>query len=515
MSEDYDDVSNQLHDDDSLDNITIASQSFMDEDDVYGAQYHQNGPQFSRKRKRGRESASDQEHMFWADQLLDYFILSATDMPYGVHSPRIPDHFEINRPIDDQNHTGLHWAACMGDIDIVRNFLDRGADPFSRNIRGETPLIRAVHFTNNHEKGTMPKLLHQLLPTMKQADSHGATILHHIAMTTSSLAKKKCARYYLDVVLNKLADSSNPQEISNFLNHQDGNGDTALHIVARHNAKKCIRALQGRGVQGDMYNRVNETADQIMHKTRSVHHDFLSSSPAPPLAGALNGHEVVKASKPNGVNPYHSQSAQSFSQSFGSIAQDKGLQVALAFESEVREKDDDLSESQRMQLHVENERHQTRQSFLRHMGVDFDDSNEEEDLMKQEEEQRLEMESKSLSEQIQHKDLHHAIRSEEHNLPLSAHQKINGIVSDEREVEEQALAAYALAAEQNKRRKLTTALVAAEGAAGMSVYGEKLKCLVSHTCGVPVEEVTALAPELLDELQQSKMEVGSEVAMLA
>ena len=483
----------------------------MDEDDPYAAGHHPYGPAASRKRKRGQEIV-DQEHTFFADQLLDYFMLSASEAPYGVTPPRVPDSFLIDRPIDDQSHTALHWGVAMGDIDIVRSFLERGANTRARNQRGETPLIRAVLFTNNFEKDTMLSLVHQLLETIQEVDNYGASILHHIAMTTSSLAKKKCARYYLDVVLNKAGECLAPKNFSNFINYRDRNGDTALHIAARHNAKKCIRALQGRGVRGDIYNESGETADHILHKTRSTNNDFISSSPPLPSAKPLNNLEVMK---PNAAGHYHSHSARSFSQSFGSMAQDKGLQVALAFDSEVRERDDDLSESERLRQQIEDERRQVHELYLRYMAED-DDLNEEEIQLFRDEERKLVAESKSLSEQIQHRDLHHAVRSEEHSLPPSAHQKTNGVViSDEVGIEEQGVAALGLASEQSRRRILTNTIVAAESAAGMSPHGEKLKQLVSQTCGVPAEDVPSLAPELLDELQQSKMEVGSEAAIFA
>ena len=486
----------------------------MDEDDAYGTG-NPYSHQASRKRKRGHEDALNQEHRFFADQLLDYFMLSASETGYGISTPIIPVHFQINRPIDDQNHTALHWGAAMGDIDMTAKFLERGADPNARSKRGETPLIRAVLFTNNSEKNTMGTLVHQLLHSLTLTDNYGATILHHIAMTTNSMAKKKCARYYLDVILNKIEEVCTPQDAMDFIDHQDHSGDTALHIVARHNAKKCVRALQGRGARGDIYNKSDETADQIMQMTRSINQDFISSSPAPPLANTVNGRELVKGSKLNGVTHYHSQSARSFSQSFGSMAQDKGLQVTLAYESEIREKDDDLAEGQKMQSNIENERHQVRQETLNQLGKDVDSPNDDEDMMNREQEKHLITESKSFSEQIQHKDLHHAVRTEEHMLPPSAHQKSNGIIPDDRLLEEQAHVALALSEEQNKRRKLTSMIVAAQGAAGMSPHGEKLKQLVSITCGVRAEEVPALAPDLLDELQQSKMDLGNEATRLA
>ncbi|KAF6221164.1 hypothetical protein HO133_002018 [Letharia lupina] len=512
LSEDYDNISTQLHDDDSQDNSTIASASFMDEDDRYvGSQYDPH----SRKRKRGQD-VLEQQHMLYADELLDYFMLSTSDAPLLHLAPPVPpEPFEINRPIDDQAHTALHWGAAMGDIDIVRFFIERGASLFARNKRGETPLIRAVLFTNNYEKETMPKLVQLLVSTIREQDNHGGTILHHIAMTTNSLAKKRCARYYLDIVLNKMAEVCTPQEFTRLVNLPDASGDTALHIVGRHNAKKCIRALQGRGVRGDLENGNGETADRIIQGQRAIRQDFVSSSPLPDF-GATNGHELVKASKAGPASHYHSQSARSFSQSFGEMAQDKSLQVALAYDSEIKQKDDDLEEGQRLVQNVDHQLHSVRQGIFRHLqeGTDSYDNEEEEHRLR-EEERRLTTESESLSEQIQHKELHHAVRSEEQALPPSAHRKPNSTMSNEHELEEQKIAALALAEQQNKRRKLTSAVVVAQGAAGMSGHGETLKQLVSNTCGVHIDEVSALAPELLEELQQSKMEVGTEVAALA
>ena len=512
MSEDYDNISTQLHDDDSQDNSTIASASLMDEDDRYaGNQYDPS----SRKRKR-EQDVVEQQHMLYADELLDYFMLSSSEAPIMHLSPPVPPQpFNVNRPIDDQGHTALHWGAAMGDIDIVRFFIERGATLGARNARGETPLIRAVLFTNNYEKETMPRLVQLLISTIREHDNHGGTILHHIAMTTTSLVKKRCARYYLDVVLNKMFEICTPPEFERLVNLQDSSGDTALHIVARHNAKKCIRALQGQGVRSDLENTHRETAEMIIKGRRCIHPAIVSSSPLPG-SSALDGHEMAKAPRQGPSSHYHSQSARSFSQSFDEMAQDKSLQVTLAYDSEIKQKDDDLEESQRLVQSAEDQLHGVRQGIYRHLqeGTDSYDK-EEEDLRLREEVRRLIVESESLSEQIQHKELHHAVRSEEQALPPSAHRKPNGTMANDDELEEQKHAALALAEQQSKRRKLTSSVVIAQGAAGMSEKGEALKQIVSTTLGFPIDDIPAMAPELLREVQQSKMDVGNEVAALA
>lgn len=511
LSEDYDNISTQLHDDDSQDNSTITSASLMDEDDRYaGNQY--DAP--SRKRKRSLD-AIDQQHILYADELLDYFMLSASETPLLHLPPPIPPQpFEVNRPIDDQAHTALHWGAAMGDIDIVRFFIERGANLFARNKRGETPLIRAVLFTNNYEKQTMPNLVQLLISTIREHDNHGGSILHHIAMTTNSLAKKRCARYYLEIVLNKMYELCTPQEFTRLVNHQDANGDTALHIVARHNAKKCIRSLQGRGVRGDLENANRETADRLIQGQRAIRQDFISSSPAPDF-GTANSHELVTVSKPGPASHYHSQSAKSFSQSFGEMAQDKSLQVTLAYESEVKQKCDDLEEGQRLVQNVDQQLHGVQNGIHRFLQEGVHSYDQEEGHRLREEERRLIAESESLSEQIQHRDLHHAVRSEEQALPPSAHRKPNGTLYNDHELEEQKNAAVVLAELQNKRRRLTSDVVIAQGAAGMSGNGETLKQLVSTTCGIPMDDVSTVTPELLEEVQQSKMDVGNEVGALA
>lgn len=506
MEDDYDNISAQLHDDDSRDNSTIDSASYMDGDDALG----QYAPP-SRKRKRGQQDAIDRQHLVFADALLDYFMLSATDQPH-VHPmppPTFPDTFEIDRPIDDQQHTALHWAAAMGDIGVVRTCLDRGANPGARNKRGETPLIHAVFFTNSYEQEVIGKLVNLLLNTIRDTDNFGATVLHHIVMSTNTHSRRKSARYYLDVVLNKLAEICQPRDFASFLNAQDGHGDTALHVAARHNAKKCIRALQGRGVRGDIPNRKHETADQQLQSQRAIRSDFISSSPAPGDYSMTNGHSMVKAPTSGSATHYHTQPARSFSQSFEPAIQEKGLQMSLALDSELRERDADLHESQQLLVKADKERHQVRQATFRHFAQDPADGDDGELHQLEAEYERLQAEAKSFSEQIQHRELHHAVRAEESALPAEAHhRKTNGIVHDDVELENQCRAGLELAAEQSKRRKLTASVVEAQASAGMSHTGEALKRLVSVTMGVPREDVMELVPELLEELEQSKMDVG-------
>jgi hypothetical protein len=162
------------------DNVTIASESMMDVEDPY-SQYPG-----SRKRKRGADQMSfqDQQHQIWADQLLDYFMLLESEDSFPS-APEPPPGINLDRPIDEKGHSAMHWAAAMGDSDVVRDLIRRNAriDCLSNNL--ETPLMRAAMFTNNFDKQTMPQLARILAPTVQRTDWFGSTVFHHIAATTS------------------------------------------------------------------------------------------------------------------------------------------------------------------------------------------------------------------------------------------------------------------------------------------------------------------------------------------
>ncbi|KAL8725792.1 MAG: hypothetical protein Q9166_007123 [cf. Caloplaca sp. 2 TL-2023] len=509
ISEDhYDMTSAPFNDDESMAQSEIGSESFMGEDDgTYGH------PPGSRKRKRGPEvHLFEQQHTLYADALLDYFMLSESDRQYRIDPPQPPDGFMVNRPIDDQGHTALHWGAAMGDLETIRMFIGRGARIDSPNVRGETPLIRGVLFTNNYEKETMSKLVDILLDTILIEDRYGATVLHHIAMTTKSGSRKKSARYYLNVLLTKLGDILAPQDFARFLEIRDQNGDTAVHIVARHNARKCVRIFLGRGVSVEIPNNNNETTAEIMNRSHAYRVEDInaiaSSSPVQPTGILLNGQSpgLPSTSKPNGSFPtssqYETQSAQSFSNSFGPTVNDKALQMTLAMEDELQQMDASHADATRLVEQTTNERTKVRQETMRLTMEDTGDSEEVQRL--QEQHQQLTAACESLLEQEQHRNLHQEVSFREAQTQSQDQVLLNGATACDDDPAAKVNTAYALANEQVKRREYSRRLVQAQGLAGMSESGETCKRLLAASMGVAVEEVGELVPDVLKELEVTK-----------
>jgi transcription factor MBP1 len=118
-----------------------------------------------------------------------------------------PLDFDVNEVIDTEGHTAIHWASAMGDLKVIELLCKADANIYATNKRGETPLMRAVLFTNNYDRRSFPRLVETLRSTIFLGDKFISTVFHHIAATTSSRNKLLAARYYNEVLLQKLSGS--------------------------------------------------------------------------------------------------------------------------------------------------------------------------------------------------------------------------------------------------------------------------------------------------------------------
>ena len=521
MSEEqYDNISAQLNDDESLENSTLYSESMVDEDDMM--QRSQNSGT-GRKRKRCPEPAQDaqdaedeERHQYYTNELLDYFMLQSAEDKVVIPSiPTPPERFQVNRIIDNQNHTGLHWSAAMGDLNIVKDYLNRGANPKARNIRGETPLIRAILFTNNYQKKALEAILHLLQTTLTTSDNTGGTVFHHVCYTTDSHSKKKCAHHYLRILLNKLAEAYTQQEFHHVLNRQDHNGDTALHIAARYKAKKCILAFQGAGVAGDIPNSSNVTADQLLQEL-GIHsrdrYPVTSSSPMQPSLSNPNGLDSTRGPHDSMISngsSYRAQSANSFNHSFPPLVTNMSMQLTQELENEVQESETDLGERRRLLQNVSTERHQARQTTYEVISREGRNDDEGQMSLFGVETSARATGNESSLEQEQHKSLHGITRAEEQTMSNSAnHRKVNGASSSDEEFKQRMNGSLTLETLQGDRMDLISTVVQAQASAGMSEKGEAYTRLVASAIDVPSDEVPETVSEVLEELEMSKMDQG-------
>ncbi|OIW23508.1 apses-domain-containing protein [Coniochaeta ligniaria NRRL 30616] len=281
IPEEYEAGDVHMHDDDTPDNLTVASASYMAEDDRFDASQFSTGHR-KRKREDMIQDLTEQQHGLYGDELLDYFLLSRNSQP--AIRPDPPTNFQPDWTIDTDRHTSLHWASAMGDIDVIKQLKRFGASLSSLNIRGETPFMRAVNFTNCYEKQTFPAVMKELFSTVDARDSGGFTVLHHaITMKSGRVTSQSCSRYYLDNILNRLMETYDANAVQMLMDAQDNDGNTAVHLAAMRDYRKCIRALLGRGASTDIPNNEGVRAEDLIKELNNT-----KSKSSRPTSGLAN-----------------------------------------------------------------------------------------------------------------------------------------------------------------------------------------------------------------------------------
>ena len=194
--------------------------------------------------------------------LMSLFIPDPSAAPSGELDPAIavasfPPHLDPDIPIDDQQHTALHWASALARIPVLRSLISLGSDPNRGNATGETPLMRAVLVTNNFDTETFtpPHLLSLLSPSLRTTDDAERTVLHHIALVAGIKGRSASARHYLETILHWIVDKENGH-FGGLLDAQDGNGDTALNIAARVGSRPIVRMLIESGADPRIPNKL-------------------------------------------------------------------------------------------------------------------------------------------------------------------------------------------------------------------------------------------------------------------
>jgi transcription factor MBP1 len=513
ISEDFD----MHHPQDIQDNVTVASESFMDD--------YSYAPG-SRKRKRPEDemSIADQNHQLWADELLDYFmLLESPNDPYQ-RPPVPPDGIDLDRPIDEKGHTAMHWAAAMGDLAVVKDLISRGANVNAISNNGETPLMRAVIFTNNYDKNSMDRLAGWLVTTVPQTEWFGSTVFHHIAGTTSSKSKYGCARYYLDCILSKMVETFNPTDIESVLNIKDRNGDTAIHIAARNGARKCVRSLIGRHASVTIPNDLGETADdliiQLNRRRRDGRHRAMSSSPFQMDPNLHSAHTTNLESSnnevPNSNNPlfpsapgtaalpskpqHTSESASALTQQILPLLLSKSEKLAAAFDAEIGERAADVAEAERV---VQVRTAEIELLKKQAMTLAMSDQEDEYDARLQRQLANLTAQCESLIEDEQADDL--GLLAHQFSQQYRQHQQDDEMMDSGSSLNdglEKLGLLLKIKRYRDKRVRLVKEVVENQSKAGMGERQAEYRRLITGALGIREEDVDAMLPDIVSELEE-------------
>lgn len=485
---------------------TPESASFMAEDDFLPLSQNSTA---SRKRKRDIEeigmSASDLQHTIYGDELLDYFVTAGDDpSASNILPPTPPENFDVNRPIDSHGNNALHWACAMGDVQVTRDLLQRGANPAAQNRDSqETALIRAVLFTNNYDKKTFPKIVHALHTTVTERDRYGATVFHHIAETARSRSKWSCARYYCEVLINKMQEMGS-NYVHALLTSIDAAHDTAALCSIRNGCVKVATFLLNHCPEaGDIQNLKGETANDYLRALREKRESLEQLGSSPPRVGDSYG---IKRSRRKPPKQAVSRAASLVLDKVGPLMEEHSTRLADMYDAEMKEKDTSISEAKQALTDFEAQRHKIRQETFALMAKAQDESRLQ--ALRQEYEERL-RETESLLEQKEHATVQKEVLQQDQQTPHQAFRSANSRPLTQDEMRATLPWALELYRQQKIRRQLVKDIARLMGDAGTSEKIGKHRKLVAIATGLKEEELDNMCGELLESLEATQGSVMS------
>lgn len=488
-------------------------ESFM-QDDSYMPMSQNSTASRKRKRDFEPEPPSDIEHTIYGDELLDYFVAAGDDAQSNLLAPAPPENFDVNRPIDTNGNNALHWACAMGDVAVTRDLLNRNANPAAQNHgSAETPLIRAVLFTNNYDKKTFPKIVELLANTIVERDVHGATVFHHIAETGRSRGKWSCARYYCEVLINKMQELGSTYARA-LLTSVDAHHDTAALCAVRNGCLKVAQFLLTHCPEaGDIQNLRGESANDHLRALREKRESLEQPGSSPPQSNGL-GRKARRKSNLASKQTI-SRTASSMFDSINSVFESQRDKLADLYDTEAKEKDTTLAETKAALSDLESQRSKIRQEYYALKAVPAAAGSDNDDVVSPQvqalraEYEAATRETESLLERAEHARLQAEVRSHDERTPphLFRAATNNGnnptFTSPDLSLQDlQELAPWAieLSHQQQRRRQLVHDIASLHGDANSSERINKHRKLVAMATGINESDLDGMASELLESL---------------
>jgi transcription factor MBP1 len=483
-------------------------------------------------RKRKHEELSrqyPQEHSRpiskYSQDLLDYFVQSKVEeLPAVLLHP--PADFDVNAPIDDEGHSALHWASAMGRLTVVRILCELHADIYQANNEDQIPLVRSIMFTNNYDNQCFTDLIAYLRPSIVHRNKSGRTVFHQIAIMTSHRSKWPASKYYLDALIKDLCGSSTQdqlQRLKQVLDYQDVNGDTAITICARNQARKFCRLLIRANADIRISNAHGRTAEEYIQEYESQRNQKrllrngivptgtynVTSSPihtttyqpyqnAPTTTTAAFA--TAQRTNPRGFQTYISESAIRATQKIIPAMTEHLESLATSFDAELVDKEADLTQAKHLLASMEGEIESSR-TALGEMTKMFQEveskSLTSEDVVSvgeavlskvRERVDNLTKTLKTVVERGQARDLALLVREEEQSIPQDA--------TESKNPEEQSILANELMNLQSERRALVDRIVDTYANSGC---GEKMagyRRLIALCIGQQTDQVDGLLEQL-------------------
>jgi len=436
-------------------------------------------------------------------RLLEYFTAPDDD---GTNEPKVPDFLihppeglNVDQTVDDEGHTAFHWACSMGNPQAAEALIKLGANYRAVNNSGETPLMRSVAFTNAYTKKTFPRLIDLLSETLLEVDSSHKTVLHHISAAANSKIRIPSALYYMDILLAKLSESQSSERLQGYLNLQDNNGDTALHLCAKNANRKCIKLLLDYKAKTNIRNNEGLIASDILLSNENItpkvqqrYETHLRNQ----RAASQSQFQYIK----NVAKPHISEAAIEATHKVSDFFVESLDELSNAYDYELQRKEADVLEVQELLNNMNDQIKLTSMKTSEFLGQDLDDKqltsriNLIQDQVKRYETlvNSREVKLSKIIERSQAKDLSKVIKEQEVKLRGSNIQ------------EDKFQSAIELTKLQLNRKKLVREII--DLYAGINGNSnekmQKYKRLISACSDVEIDQVASKVDDLLQEIER-------------
>lgn len=436
-------------------------------------------------------------------RLLEYFAAPDDDHDHESKVPDFlihpPEGLNVDQAVDDEGHTAFHWACSMGNPQAAEALINLGANYRAVNNSGETPLMRAVQFTNSYIKKTFPRLIVLLSETILDVDSTHKTVLHHIAAAATSKIRVPSALYYMDILLAKLAESQSSERLQGFLNLQDNNGDTVLHICAKNANRKCIKLLLEYKAKTNIRNNQGLIASDILlsneHTTPKVQQRYETH-----LRNQRAAQSHLPASYNNVAQPHVSEAAIEATHKVCDFLIDSLNELSNAYDFELQRKEADVAEVQELLKNMNDEIKLISLKTSDFIGEKLDQKQLEtrvklvEDQVKRYEALVHSKETKlgKLIERSQAKDLASLVKQQE------------GILSNSKTNEDDQFqnAVELTKLQQSRKSTIQEVISLYAGVNGSNEKMQKYKRLISACSDVEIDQVSNKVDDLLQEIEK-------------
>ncbi|KAG7740722.1 hypothetical protein KL923_001363 [Ogataea haglerorum] len=203
----------------------------------------------------------NEEFDYYTEKLLSFFGNDDEPIPDFILNP--PRDFDINKAIDDEGHTPLHWASALASHPVIQVLIEKNANPLILNGAGMNSLSKLIHFTNSYDLKNFGIILQLLRQCLIVPDAQGRTPLHYIMELTANPNKVNCLSYYFDEIVRFIEFQQSEAErvsagnkadrdlLKILINHCDKNGDAALRLAVKAGEPQFIAKLIRLGADVD------------------------------------------------------------------------------------------------------------------------------------------------------------------------------------------------------------------------------------------------------------------------